>query len=263
MARKKTSIKSTDSIQNEKAVNKERESVIDYKIKLSCKNNRQKDFVNSLKDNSKEICFGVGAAGTGKTYLSLATSLKLLITESERFKKIFIFVNPCESTHSLSIGFLKGTYEEKIEPYIQNALNNIRKILEASGNTDCDCLLGNLITKGIINFEIINYVKGKTFENCICLVEEAEDLSKDDILLLLTRKGGHDCKFVINGDDKQISRTDIRKNKSIEGLNYAARVLSPLDEVAVTEFTNDDIVRDKLITKIIELFSKNDGDTIN
>jgi len=261
MARKKTSIKSTDSIQNEKAINKERESVIDYKIKLSCKNNKQKDFVNSLKDNSKEICFGVGAAGTGKTYLSLATSLKLLITESERFKKIFIFVNPCESTHSLSIGFLKGTYEEKIEPYIQNALNNIRKILEASGNTDCDCLLGNLITKGIINFEIINYVKGKTFENCICLVEEAEDLSKDDILLLLTRKGGHDCKFVISGDDKQISRTDIRKNKSIEGLSYAARVLSPLDEVAVTKFNNDDIVRDKLITKIIELFNKNDGDT--
>jgi len=261
MARKKTSIKSTDSIQNEKAINKERESVIDYKIKLSCKNNKQKDFVNSLKDNSKEICFGVGAAGTGKTYLSLATSLKLLITESERFKKIFIFANPCESTHSLSIGFLKGTYEEKIEPYIQNALNNIRKILEASGNTDCDCLLGNLITKGIINFEIINYVKGKTFENCICLVEEAEDLSKDDILLLLTRKGGHDCKFVISGDDKQISRTDIRKNKSIEGLSYAARVLSPLDEVAVTKFNNDDIVRDKLITKIIELFNKNDGDT--
>lgn len=261
MARKKTSIKSTDSIQNEKAINKERESVIDYKIKLNCKNNKQKDFVNSLKDNSKEICFGVGAAGTGKTYLSLATSLKLLITESERFKKIFIFVNPCESTHSLSIGFLKGTYEEKIEPYIQNALNNIRKILEASGNTDCDCLLGNLITKGIINFEIINYVKGKTFENCICLVEEAEDLSKDDILLLLTRKGGHDCKFVISGDDKQISRTDIRKNKSIEGLSYAARVLSPLDEVAVTKFNNDDIVRDKLITKIIELFNKNDGDT--
>lgn len=261
MARKKTSIKSTDSIQNEKAINKERESVIDYKIKLNCKNNKQKDFVNSLKDNSKEICFGVGAAGTGKTYLSLAASLKLLITESERFKKIFIFVNPCESTHSLSIGFLKGTYEEKIEPYIQNALNNIRKILEASGNTDCDCLLGNLITKGIINFEIINYVKGKTFENCICLVEEAEDLSKDDILLLLTRKGGHDCKFVISGDDKQISRTDIRKNKSIEGLSYAARVLSPLDEVAVTKFNNDDIVRDKLITKIIELFNKNDGDT--
>ena len=114
-----------------------------------------------------------------------------------------------------------------------------------------------MIDKGIINFEIINYVKGKTFENCICLVEEAEDLSKEDILLLLTRKGGHNCKFVISGDDKQISRMDIRKNKSIAGLSYAAKVLSVLDEVAVTEFTNNDIVRDKLITKIIELFDNN------
>lgn len=257
MARKKASAKTNDNVQIEKSVAKEKESTINYKIKLNCKNSKQKEFVNSIKDNAKEICLGIGSAGTGKTYLSLAIALKLLLTENERFKKIYIFVNPCESTHSLSIGFLKGTYEEKIEPYIQNALNNIRKILEASGNTDCNSLLSNLIDKGIINFEIINYVKGKTFENCICLVEEAEDLSKEDILLLLTRKGGHDCKFVISGDDKQISRMDIRKNKSIAGLSYAAKVLSVLDEVAVTEFTNNDIVRDKLITKIIELFDNN------
>lgn len=257
MARKKTSTKQKESFQNEMDVVKS-EFDINYKVKLTCKNNKQKDFVNALKDGSKEICFGIGSAGTGKTYLSLATALKLLMTESERFKKIYIFVNPCESVHSLSIGFLKGTYEEKIEPYIQNSLNNIKKILEASGNVDCDKLIGTLINKGIINFEIINYVKGKTFENCICLVEEAEDLSKEDVLLLLTRKGGHDCKFVISGDDRQISRNDIRKNKGMAGLTYAAKVLSVLDEVSVTEFTNDDIVRDKLITKIIELFN-NEG----
>ena len=125
MARKKASAKTNDSVQIEKSTVKEKEIIIDYKIKLNCKNGKQKEFVNSIKDDAKEICIGIGSAGTGKTYLSLATALKLLITENERFKKIYIFVNPCESTHSLSIGFLKGTYEEKIEPYIQNALNNI------------------------------------------------------------------------------------------------------------------------------------------
>lgn len=257
MAKKKVSNKAIENSQYEKIITSETDTVIKYSVRLNCKNSKQKDFINSIKDDNKEICFGIGSAGTGKTYLSLATALKLLMTKGERFKKLYIFVNPCESTHSLSIGFLKGTYEEKIEPYIQNALNNIRKILESSGNSDCDRLIGNLMAKGIINFEIINYVKGKTFENCICLVEEAEDLSKDDILLLLTRKGGHDCKFIISGDNRQVSRMDIRKNKSVEGLTYSARVLSSLDEVSVTEFTNDDIVRDKLITKIIGLFDNN------
>lgn len=234
-----------------------KEEILNYTIKVSCKNEKQKEFVNSLKDNHKEICFGVGSAGTGKTFLSLMMALKLLKTNSDKFKKIYIFVNPCESTRSLSIGFLKGTYEEKIEPYIQNSINNIQKILELSNNKDVNETVGTLISKGIINFEIINYVKGKTFENCICLVEEAEDLSKEDVLLLLTRKGGKNCKYIITGDDKQISRDDIRKHKSIAGLTYAAKVLNDLEEVSVTEFTVEDIVRDELITKIIKRFEEN------
>lgn len=228
-----------------------------YSIKVSCKNEKQKEFVNSLKDNHKEICFGVGSAGTGKTFLSLTVALKLLKANPDKYKKIYIFVNPCESTRTLSIGFLKGTYEEKIQPYIQNAINNIQKIFELSNNKESDKLVGTLMIKGVINFEIINYVKGKTFENCICIVEEAEDLSKEDILLLLTRKGGKNCKFIITGDDKQISREDIKKHKSIAGLTYAANVLKDLEEVSVTEFTTDDIVRDELITKIIKRFEEN------
>lgn len=231
--------------------------LLNYTVKVSCKNEKQKQFVNAIKDAHNEICFGIGSAGTGKTYLSLTVALKLLKTNSDKFKKIYIFVNPCESTRSLSIGFLKGTYEEKIEPYIQNSINNIQKILEHSNNKETNEIIGKLLSKKIINFEIINYVKGKTFENCICLVEEAEDLSKEDMLLLLTRKGGKNCKYIITGDDKQISRDDIIKKKSIAGLTYAANVLEDLDEVSVTKFTTEDIVRDELITKIIKKFEAN------
>lgn len=244
------------STETDKGSAEVKDEILNYTVKVSCKNEKQKEFVNSLKDSHKEICFGVGSAGTGKTFLSLMMALKLLKTNSDKFKKIYIFVNPCESTKSLSIGFLKGTYEEKIEPYIQNSINNIQKILELSNNKDVNEIVGTLISKGIINFEIINYVKGKTFENCICLVEEAEDLSKEDVLLLLTRKGGKNCKYIITGDDKQISRDDIRKHKSIAGLTYAANVLKDLEEVSVTEFTTEDIVRDELITKIIKRFEE-------
>lgn len=245
------------STETDKGSAEVKDEILNYAVKVSCKNEKQKEFVNSLKDNHKEICFGVGSAGTGKTFLSLMMALKLLKINTDKFKKIYIFVNPCESTRSLSIGFLKGTYEEKIEPYIQNSINNIQKILELSNNKDVNEIVGTLISKGVINFEIINYVKGKTFENCICLVEEAEDLSKEDVLLLLTRKGGKNCKYIITGDDKQISRDDIRKHKSIAGLTYAANVLKDLEEVSVTEFTTDDIVRDELITKIIKRFEEN------
>ena len=77
------------------------------------------------------------------------------------------------------------------------------------------------------------------------------------MLLLLTRKGGKHCKFIVSGDDRQVSRDDIKKKKSIPGLTYAADKLSILDEVSVTEFTTEDIVRDELISKIIEIFEKN------
>lgn len=251
---KKRITKTTNETENVQLENKK--NLLNYTVKLTCKNEKQKQFINAVKNNQKEICFGVGSAGTGKTYLSLAIALKLLKTNSDKFKKIYIFVNPCESTRSLSIGFLKGTFEEKIEPYIQNSINNIQKILESSNNKETNKIIGELLVNNVINFEVINFVKGKTFEDCICVVEEAEDLSKEDILLLLTRKGGNNCKYIITGDDKQISREDIRKCKSIAGLTYAANVLKDLEEVSVTEFTTEDIVRDKLITKIIKKFEE-------
>lgn len=251
---KKRVIKTTNETENVQLESKK--SLLNYTVKLTCKNEKQKQFINAVKNNQKEICFGVGSAGTGKTYLSLAIALKLLKTNSDKFKKIYIFVNPCESTRSLSIGFLKGTFEEKIEPYIQNSINNIQKILESSNNKETNKTIGELLANKIINFEVINFVKGKTFEDCICIVEEAEDLSKEDVLLLLTRKGGKNCKYIITGDDKQISRDDIRKRKSIAGLTYAANVLKDLEEVSVTEFTTEDIVRDELITKIIKKFEE-------
>ena len=118
-------------------------------------------------------------------------------------------------------------------------------------------LIEELINKGFIQFEFINFIKGKTFENCICVLEEAEDLSKEDMLLILTRKGGDTCKMFISGDDKQISRSDLRNRRERSGLRFAANILSDMKEVSVTEFNTDDIVRDKLLTEIINKFEKN------
>lgn len=232
-------------------------NALNYKVTLKCKNEKQKEFVKAIKDDKKEICFGVGSAGSGKTYLSLAAALQLLKDGESPFKSIVIFIPCIESVTVLKMGYLKGDLDDKTKCYKQNTYNNIIKILESSGNPNPKELVNNMVAQGLIQFEFINFVKGKTFSNCICVLEEAEDYSKEDILLLLTRKGGNTCKMVISGDDKQTSRSDLKNKKQTTGLRFAADILKDMDEVAVTEFTVDDIVRDRLLTEIIKRFEEN------
>ncbi len=228
-----------------------------YKIAVKCKNQKQKDFINNLKNREKEICFGIGSAGTGKTYLSIAESLSLLKDTDNDYQKIIIFLTTCESTKELRIGFLKGVLDDKIEPYKQNSINTIEKILLNSGNANAKEITKELIDKNFIQFDLINFIKGKTYENCICILEEAEDLSREDMKLILTRKGGDTCKMICTGDTKQINREDLRKNNEKSGLKFASDILNGIPEVSTTVFNNEDIVRDKLLCEIIKRFEEN------
>lgn len=236
---------------------KKEDKGLDYKLSIKCKNESQKEFIKSIRDPKNEICFGVGSAGTGKTWLSLSAALQLIKDESLPYKSIVIFIPCLESVTALKMGYLKGDLDDKTKCYKQNSFNNMIKILDLSGNQNSKDIVSSLIAKNIIQFEFINFVKGKTFENCICILEEAEDYSKEDMLLLLTRKGGNTCKMIISGDDKQMSRTDLKNKKQLTGLRFASNVLRTMKEVSVTEFTNEDIVRDPLLSEIIKRFEEN------
>lgn len=254
MAKKTTP--STQSDKKEKPI-VDTVKIPNFKLSIKCKNQKQKEFVKQMKDPLKQICFGVGSAGTGKTYLSLGVALSLVKDTNSPYKKVVIFVPTCESTKELQIGYLKGQLEDKMEPYKANSRNAVERLLQESGNVDSKGLTAELINKGVVEFELINFVKGKTFSNCICVLEEAEDLSREDMLLILTRKGGDTCKMFISGDDKQISRSDLRNRRERSGLRYAAEILSDMQEVSVTEFEPSDIVRDPLLTEIIKRFETN------
>ena len=232
-------------------------NALNYKIVIKCKNEKQKEYVKAMKNEEKEICFGLGSPGTGKTYLSLATALQLLKDEKMPYKSIVVFIPCLESVTALKMGFLKGNLDDKTEIYKQNTFNNIIKILESSGNINAKEITTTLINQNMIRFEFINFVKGKTFENCICVMEEAEDYTKEDMLLLLTRKGGKSCKMFISGDDKQTSRNDIKNKKQITGLRFAANVLNGMKEVSSTDFFPEDIIRDPLLIEIIKRFEEN------
>jgi phosphate starvation-inducible PhoH-like protein len=226
--------------------------LVDYKINIKCKNKKQKEFLNLLKNENKQLCFGIGSAGSGKSYISLAYALDALKDPSTPYRKIICFVPTCEAG-AMSIGFLKGTLEEKIEPYLEADTYTMMKILDKSGNYATRQILDNLIKSKIINYELVNFARGKTYDDAIILLNESENYSKEEILLLLTRIG-ENSKIIISGDLQQLDRKDIKRKEKECGLQYAMEKLKDLDEFGIVKFTPEDIVRNPLITKIIDMW---------
>lgn len=225
-----------------------------FKVDIKCKNKKQKDFLNILKDESKTICFGIGAAGSGKSYISLAYALQALKDESTPYKKIICLVPTCEAG-AMSIGFLKGDYEQKILPYISADQHTMEKVLVNSGNYNAKQIIESLELNKIVDYQLVNFARGKTFDNSLILINESENYSKEEMLLLLTRIG-ENSKVIISGDKEQLDRKDIKKNGSMCGMEYALEKLIDMDEVACVEFDTEDIVRNPIISKIIDRWKK-------
>lgn len=222
----------------------------DFKVNIKCKNPRQKEFLNLLKDETKEICIGIGSAGSGKSFISLAYALHCIKSgPASKYKRIVCLIPTCPAGN-MNIGFLKGTLDEKIEPYLEADTYTMEKILEKSSNYSCRSTIEGLIRNGIIRYELVNFARGKTFDDSLILINEAENYSKEEMLLILTRIG-ENSKLVITGDLEQCDRQDIKKSKSMCGLEYAMEKLKDLQEFGSVTFTPDDIIRNPLITKII------------
>ena len=217
-----------------------------FKVGLKCKNKKQKDLHRLIEE--KEIVFCQGSAGTGKSYIATETALELL--KKGVCSKIIICCPNVESS-SMPIGLLPGTLEEKMQPYVDAIEFTIQKILDESGNMGSQEILSSLLKNDVIREEPISFLRGKTFDNSIIIVDEAENLNKQETLLILSRIG-RNSKMVFLGDNQQIDRKDIKKSKEKCGLDYAFDVLKDIDEIGFLEFTEEDIVRNPIITKIIK-----------
>ena len=134
-------------------------------------------FYTLLLDYSHRWEFYCGSAGSGKSYISLAYALDALKDPSTPYRKIICFVPTCEAG-AMSIGFLKGTLEEKIEPYLEADTYTMMKILDKSGNYATRQILDNLIKSKIINYELVNFARGKTYDDAIILLNESENYTK-------------------------------------------------------------------------------------
>ena len=191
-------------------------------------------------DKGKNL-FAYGAAGTGKTFISLYLALKDVLSETTPYEKIYI-VRSLVSTRE--IGFLPGDHEDKSSLYQIPYKNMVKYMFEMPTDADFEMLYGNLKTQETISFWSTSFIRGTSLDNCIVLVDEMQNLNFHELDSIITRVGDN-CKIVFCGDSTQ---TDLTKSNEKNGILDFKRIIEIMeDDFGVVEFGLDDIVRSGLV----------------
>ena len=222
---------------------------LNFKLNIKCKNNKQKSFLKNLQDLDVKLNVCDAPAGVGKSLLALTAGLYHL--KNGNVEKVIVIVPTVEASEATKIGLLPGNIEEKTYPFQIATRYTIEKILKLSGNVGYKEEAQQLLNSGLIEFELLSYARGRTFDNAFIIIDEAENLSKRETLLLIGRMGDGNTKIALLGDKEQCDRKGIRDFND-SGLIHAKERLKDLDGVSVDEFTNNDIVRNSFITKVFE-----------
>ena len=203
---------------------------------IKVKNVTQFKYIETI-DNST-ITFGIGPAGTGKTFLAVASAVKMY--NDEKIKKIVLTRPAVEAGERL--GYLPGDLSQKIDPYLVPLFDSLEYFF---GNET----LQYLIEKRNIEIVPLAYMRGRTLNNACIILDEAQNATVSQIKMFLTRLG-EDSKMIITGDETQIDLN----NKDFSGLKKTRKSLSNIEEISVVAFKNSDIVRNKIVSKILEVF---------
>ena len=215
-------------------------------VNVKCKSENQKKLINSIKQNEITICSGL--PGTGKTFLSCAQALKLLKSKNPGKYKRIVLIKSVTTLKNEEIGFLKGTMEEKMEPFIDSFIDNFRKIIGKSRTH-------KLRSLGLVEILPIAFARGRSIDNSIIIIDEAQNISMDNIRTLMTRIGS-DSKMIILGDVKQ---KDIR-NKNDSALEIVLNNFRDINNFGCVELRDpDDVIRNPIIRIIENVFDKLNG----
>ena len=222
---------------------------LNFKLNIKCKNEKQKKFLSNLQNLNIKLNICDAPAGVGKSLLTLTAGLYHL--KNGNVSKVIVIVPTVEASEATKIGLLPGTIEEKTYPFQLATRSTIEKILKRSGNLGYREEAQMLINSGLIEFELLSYARGKTFDDSFIIIDEAENLSKRETLLLIGRMGEGNTKIALLGDKEQCDRKGIRDFND-SGLIHAKEKLVDIDGVSIDEFDYNDIVRNSFITKIFE-----------
>lgn len=247
MRKKKEDIKSKQPIAKQPSIVKTPinrniiSEILPTKYRLKCKNLKQKEFANLISD--KEIIIATGPAGVGKSYVAIAIAFELIQDESNKYEHI-ILINPAVEAEE-KYGFMPGTLREKLDPFVGSSIDIIDKIVGIEKRI-------KLEQTGIVSVGALGFIRGKTIDNSILIMEEAQNMSPHQMKTLLTRIGAN-SKFIISGDLDQSDRYNDYKQC---GLYDVVNRHSNIPEFGFIEFDESDIVRNPLITLILNNYKK-------
>ncbi len=205
---------------------------------VSPKTGNQKIYIDSIRKN--DIVFGIGPAGTGKTYLAVAMAVATL--HSGKVRSIILTRPAVEAGEKL--GFLPGDLSQKVNPYLRPLYDALNDLLGSERTFD-------LIEQGIIEIAPLAFMRGRTLSNAFVILDEAQNTTREQMKMFLTRIG-FDSQAVITGDLTQVDLPS--RNQS--GLLQARKILSNVEGIGFANFSKDDVVRHPLVQKIINAYEK-------
>ncbi len=225
---------------NEIISNGDYNSIVLYTKKdaIKAKTETQIEYVNKMNEN--DICFGIGPAGTGKTYLAVAHAVAHL--KKGTVKKLVLARPAVEAGESL--GFLPGDFKEKIDPYLRPLYDALQDMLPADQ-------LKSYLERNIIEIVPLAYMRGRTLNNSYIILDEAQNSTNLQMKMFLTRIGPN-SKAIITGDITQIDLPP----KTDSGLILVEKILKNVDGVGFVYFKKSDVVRHKLVKDIINAYEK-------
>ena len=200
------------------------------------KSPKQAEFINLL--NLNQICFAVGPAGTGKTFLAIAHALSQLLTGKKQ--KIVLTRPVVEAGESL--GFLPGDLSQKLNPYLKPLYDSMEYLLTPAQ-------IKKLEENGSIEISPLAYMRGRSINKAVIILDEAQNTTKNQMKMFLTRLG-ESSQAIITGDITQI---DLPK-KSESGLVHALSILHDIESLSITEFSKNDIIRSRIVKEIISCY---------
>ncbi|MFV0499159.1 MAG: PhoH family protein [Bacilli bacterium] len=228
-----------DSLENDSNSYRNYGIISDYKgNKIRTKSNNQHKYIKNIENN--DLVFGVGPAGTGKTFLAVCMAVKML--KNNDIEKIIIARPAVEAGESL--GFLPGDLKDKVDPFLQPIYDGLNLLLSTN-------VVERYIERKIIEIAPIAYMRGRTLNNAFIILDEAQNTTKEQMKMFLTRLGV-DSKMVITGDDSQIDL----KNKFDSGLLHSINILSNIKGISIIKLDTIDVMRHYLVRKIIKAYNK-------
>ncbi|BBY35094.1 phosphate starvation-inducible protein PhoH [Mycolicibacter minnesotensis] len=204
----------------------------------------QKRYVDAI--DAHTIVFGIGPAGTGKTYLAMAKAVKAL--QTKQVSRIILTRPAVEAGERL--GFLPGTLSEKIDPYLRPLYDALHDMMDPE-------LIPKLMSSGVIEVAPLAYMRGRTLNDAFIILDEAQNTTAEQMKMFLTRLG-FGAKIVVTGDITQIDLPGGARS----GLRAAVDILDDVGDIYVAELTSVDVVRHRLVSEIVDAYARHESEQV-